>query len=138
MNSIKCLVLLLIVKISFSYRFLVTVNEDIEKCKNGLPTLDEFVDLTNLEITKPEEDLLVLNGHVTFLADLQPGHKAVIKSAFSKKQGGFWMPVPVVNFIPDFCAVEFDSKEMWYPMTKNLQGDARKCPPPKGVTTFNS
>lgn len=34
---------------------------------------------------------------------------------------------------PDFCAVEYNKDELWYETTKDFTGEARKCPPQKGV-----
>lgn len=129
-----CLILFVNFKVNISYKYEVVVNDGIGKCGNGMPSLDTFLDMTNLEISKPEEDLLILNGNATFLIDLPPGHKLSIKTKFIKKMNGYWVPMAVTQFIPDFCAVAFDPSKSWYGATRQLKGGARKCPPSKGVS----
>ena len=45
-----------------------------------------------------------------------------------RKQGGQWLPLPTL-VTPNFCRVEFDSKQMFYPFTKDFKGESRNCPP---------
>lgn len=116
-----------------AYKYVVSVNDDLGPCENGMPYLDKYADMSNVMLTKLDEDVLLIDGNMTTLVDFPPNDKLVVQTAYFRKERGEWTTLPMKQVFPDFCAVLFSPAELWYPVADQLQGNARKCPPPKGV-----
>lgn len=116
-----------------AYKYVVSINDDLGPCDNGIPYLDKYADMSNVMLTKSDEDALLVDGNMTTLVDFPPDHRLVIQSSYYRKERGVWNLLPMKQVFPDFCRVLFSPLELWHPVANQLQGDARKCPPPKGV-----
>lgn len=132
------LAVILCVSACAAYKYIVSVNDDLGPCDTGVPYLDKYVDMSNVKLTKSDDDALIVDGNMTTTFDFPPNNKFVIHSSFFRKERGQWTPLPMKHVIPDFCPVFFSPAEIWYPVADQLVGDARKCPPPKGVNMFRS
>lgn len=117
-----------------AYKYTVSVNDDMGPCDNGKPYVDKYVDMTHVVFTKTDDDILIIDGNLTTLVDLTPRERLSILASYFRKDRGLWKKLPMNQVIPDLCTVLFSPLEIWYPVSKQLKGDARKCPPPKGVS----
>lgn len=116
-----------------AYKYLVSINDDLGPCDNGKPYIDKYADMSNVLLTKKDEDILIVEGNMTTLVDFPPFTRFVVQMSYYRKERGEWLLLPMKQIFPDFCAVLFSPLELWYPVSSQLKGDARKCPPPKGV-----
>lgn len=116
-----------------AYKYVVSINDDLGPCDNDVPYLDKYTDMSNVMLTKLDDDVLLVDGNMTTLVDFPPDKKFVVQSSFYRKERGSWTLLPMKQMFPDFCAVLFSPVELWFSVADQLEGDARKCPPPKGV-----
>lgn len=118
-----------------AYKYVVSINDDLGPCDNGKPYIDKYADMSNILLTKKDDDVLVVEGNMTTLIDFPPLSRFVVQLSYYRKERGDWVLLPMKQIYPDFCAVLFSPLELWHPVARQLKGDARKCPPPKGVRT---
>lgn len=134
--------LVVYLRICVAYKYVVSINDDLGPCENGMPYIDKYADMSNIKFTKLNEDVLLVDGNMTTLIDFPPfppTNRFVVHTKYFRKERGAWTQLPMKQVFPDFCAVLFSPLEIWYPVSNQLKGDARKCPPPKGVRkTYDS
>ena len=114
-------------------KYQATFGEEILPCDSNWPTLNTIIDYTQLNITKLMSGVLLLNGNVTIIQDFDKNVAFEVQITFKKKEQGKYVLTPFRKIIPNFCLVEFNPQEIWYSTTRKFKGDARQCPPRKGV-----
>ncbi|KAJ6635676.1 hypothetical protein Bhyg_14262 [Pseudolycoriella hygida] len=103
------------------------------ECKNKLPPLQSFFDLSNLKMNIASDSTLFVAGSFSLIHDLDDPVVSVLTTTKQKLRGR-WIDLPYTNYVKDFCAVYYKKGTYWNDhVTTYFVGDEKLCPPKKDL-----
>ncbi|XP_037031350.1 uncharacterized protein LOC119070917 [Bradysia coprophila] len=103
-------------------------------CKDTKNDINEFFDLTKLNISLASESTMKVTGTLAAYEDYGADTPLSVHQSAKQKVRGRWVDTPYRSVIKDLCADYFKPGMWWYEnVTKYFVGEERQCPPKKGL-----